>query len=51
MYSLVQKPPAPSKETLNKFKENAFLKAKDFDIKKIVPLYEETYLEALSSIK
>ena len=40
-----------SKETLNKFKENAFLKAKDFDIKKIVPLYEETYLEALSSIK
>lgn len=40
-----------SKETLNKFKENAFLKAKDFDIKKIVPLYEETYLEALNSIK
>lgn len=40
-----------SKETLNKFKENAFLKAKNFDIKKIVPLYEETYLEALNSIK
>ena len=40
-----------SKETLNKFKENAFLKAKDFDIKKIVPQYEETYLEALNSIK
>ena len=40
-----------SKETLNKFKENAFLKAKDFDIKKVVPLYEETYLEALNSIK
>ena len=40
-----------SKETLNKFKENAFLKAKDFDIKKIVPLYEETYLEALNFIK
>lgn len=40
-----------SKETLNKFKENAFLKAKDFDIKKIVPLYEETYLEALNYIK
>jgi len=40
-----------SKETLNKFKENAFLKAKDFDIKKIVPLYEETYLQALNSIK
>ena len=40
-----------SNETLNKFKENAFLKAKDFDIKKIVPLYEETYLEALNSIK
>ena len=40
-----------SKETLNKFKENAFLKAKDFDIKKIVPLYEETYLESLNSIK
>ena len=40
-----------SKETLDKFKENAFLKAKDFDIKKIVPLYEETYLEALNSIK
>lgn len=40
-----------SKETLDKFKENAFLKAKDFDIKKVVPLYEETYLEALNSIK
>ena len=40
-----------SKETLNKFKENAFLKAKDFDIKKIVPLYEETYFEALDFIK
>ena len=40
-----------SKETLNKFKENAFLKAKDFDIKNIVPLYEETYFEALNSIK
>jgi len=40
-----------SKETLNEFKENAFLKAKDFDIKNIVPLYEETYFEALNSIK
>lgn len=40
-----------SKETLNEFKENAFLKAKDFDIKKIVPLYEETYFEALDFIK
>ena len=40
-----------SKESLDNFKNKAFLKAKEFDIKKIVPLYEKTYQDALDSIK
>ncbi len=40
-----------SKSILNRFKENAFLKAQEFDINKIVPLYEKTYLEALNLVK
>lgn len=40
-----------SKESLENFKNKAFLKAKEFDISKIVPLYEKTYQDALDSIK
>lgn len=40
-----------SKESLDNFKNKAFLKAKEFDINKIVPLYEKTYQDALDSIK
>jgi glycosyltransferase involved in cell wall biosynthesis len=38
-------------KNLELFKERAFIKARDFDINKIVPLYEKTYLEAVNSIK
>ena len=40
-----------SKENLDNFKNKAFLKAKEFDISKIVPLYEKTYQDAFDSIK
>tara|TARA_B100000768_G_scaffold6580_1_gene7549 strand:- start:1426 stop:2562 length:1137 start_codon:yes stop_codon:yes gene_type:complete len=40
-----------SKSNLDNFKNKAFLKAKEFDINKIVPLYEKTYQDALDSIK
>lgn len=40
-----------NKESLDNFKNKAFLKAKEFDISKIVPLYEKTYQDALDSIK
>ena len=40
-----------SKESLDNFKNKAFLKAKEFDISKIVPLYEKTYQDAFDSIK
>lgn len=40
-----------SKESLDNFKNKAFLKAKEFDINKIVPIYEKTYQDALDSIK
>ena len=40
-----------SKESLDNFKNKAFSKAKEFDISKIVPLYEKTYQDALDSIK
>ncbi len=33
---------------LNKFKENAFIRAQDFDLKKILPIYESYYQEVLS---
>ena len=39
------------KKTLELFKENAFNKARDYDIKKIVPLYEKTYSEAVKITK
>ena len=39
------------KKTLELFKENAFNKARDYDINKIVPLYEKTYSEAVKIIK
>ena len=39
------------KKNLELFKENAFNKARDYDINKIVPLYEKTYSEAVEIIK
>ena len=36
-------------ETLNKFKDNALSVAKQFDIKKILPLYEALYVQALKN--
>ena len=38
-------------KTLELFKKNAFNKAKEYDINKIVPLYEKTYLEAVKITK
>ena len=40
-----------SKEKLDSFKNKAFLKAKEYDINNLVPLYEKTYQMALDSIK
>ena len=40
-----------NRKNLEKFKNNAFLKAKEYDINNIVPLYEKTYHKALESIK
>ena len=39
------------KKNLELFKKNAFDKAKEYDINKIVPLYEKTYLEAVKITK
>ena len=39
-----------NRKILEKFKNNAFLKAKEYDINNIVPLYEKTYQKALESI-
>ena len=39
------------KKNLELFKENAFNKARDYDINKIVPQYEKTYSEAVKIIK
>jgi N-acetyl-alpha-D-glucosaminyl L-malate synthase BshA len=39
------------KKNLELFKENAFNKARNYDINKIVPLYEKTYSEAVKIIK
>ena len=39
------------KKNLELFKKNAFNKAKEYDINKIVPLYEKTYLEAVKITK
>ena len=39
------------KKNLELFKENAFNKARDYDINKIVPLYEKTYSEAVKIVK
>ncbi|MET4082514.1 N-acetyl-alpha-D-glucosaminyl L-malate synthase BshA [Pedobacter sp. UYP30] len=35
--------------TLNQFKENAFMRAKDFDLKKILPLYVNFYKEVVKN--
>ena len=37
--------------TLEEFKSRAYKKAEEFDIKKIVPVYEEIYLKAIESLK
>ena len=39
------------KKNLELFKENAFNKARDYDINKIVPMYEKTYSEAVKTTK
>ena len=39
------------KKNLELFKENAFNKARDYDINKIVPMYEKTYSEAVKITK
>jgi glycosyltransferase involved in cell wall biosynthesis len=38
-------------KTLTKFKENALDVAKQFDIKNILPLYENLYLKAIQDTK
>jgi len=38
-------------EILNQFKENALTVAKQFDIKNILPLYEDLYLQAITNSK
>lgn len=38
-------------DRLAKFKEDAFLRAKDFEISQIIPLYEAHYQKAIESIK
>ena len=40
-----------NKTKLDNFKNNAFLKAQEYDINNIVPIYEKTYKRALDSIK
>ena len=40
-----------NKTKLDDFKNNAFLKAQEYDINNIVPIYEKTYKKALDSIK
>jgi glycosyltransferase involved in cell wall biosynthesis len=40
-----------SNTLLEKFKENAFTKALDYDINKIVPLYEKAYEDALNNAR
>ena len=40
-----------NRKKLEKFKNNAFLKAKEYDIKNIVPMYEKTYQKAINSVK
>jgi glycosyltransferase involved in cell wall biosynthesis len=36
-------------ETLNRFKENAFARAQDFDLKKILPVYVNYYKEVIEN--
>jgi hypothetical protein len=38
-------------ESLNRFKQGAREQAKVYDIKKVVPLYESLYVQAISEIK
>ena len=40
-----------NRKSLKNFKNKAFLKAMEYDINNIVPLYEKTYQKALDSIK
>jgi len=36
-----------NEETLNRFKENALTRAKDFDLKKILPMYIDYYIDTI----
>ena len=38
-------------ERLNEFKENALQRAKDFELSKIVPIYEDFYSEVIEKVK
>jgi N-acetyl-alpha-D-glucosaminyl L-malate synthase BshA len=38
-------------ETLKQFKENAFKRAQDFDLKKILPMYIDFYSKIINSVK
>ncbi len=40
-----------NEDTLKEFKEHAFLRAKDFDLEKILPMYTDYYLEVLEKSK
>jgi glycosyltransferase involved in cell wall biosynthesis len=40
-----------SKDNLDVFKSNALKRAKEFDIAKILPLYEEAYTETIESLR
>jgi hypothetical protein len=38
-------------QRLNEFKENALQRAKDFELSKIVPIYENFYSEVIEKVK
>ena len=40
-----------NEDTLKYFKENALIRAQDFDLKKILPMYIDYYTEVLQSSK
>lgn len=40
-----------NEDTLNEFKEHAYLRAKDFDLEKILPMYTDYYTEVLQKSK
>jgi glycosyltransferase involved in cell wall biosynthesis len=40
-----------NEDTLSEFKEHAYLRAKDFDLEKILPMYTDYYTEVLQKSK